>query len=259
MSWIIDLNGQVALVTGGATGIGAETCRQLALAGASVAINHYPGERDRNAVIGVLEDIHQAGGEAVAYPCDVSEPVGVKAMVADIVRRWGGIDILINNAMVGVIARGEDVTEEMFHQLMNVNVGGSLYCSQACIPHMIKRGAGSIVMISSSSFINGGGGSCIYPATKGAMEGLLKGLVSEYARYNIRINGIRPAVIDTEIMRSRYSEEEWNKYIGKMPMGRAGTVLDVANLIVFLSDKARAGFINGEIVNIDGARIHFLR
>ena len=106
-------------------------------------------------------------------------------------------------------------------------------------------------MISSSTFINGGGGSCLYPATKGAMEGLLKGLVSEYARYNIRINGIRPAVIDTEIMRSRYSEEEWNKYIGKMPMGRAGTVLDVANLIVFLSDKVRAGFINGEIVNID--------
>ncbi|MEG0750745.1 MAG: SDR family oxidoreductase [Oscillospiraceae bacterium] len=255
----ICLKGQTALVTGGATGIGAETCRVFAESGAAVCVNYYPSERDRSAAEELISEIRASGGIIEGFEADVADPQAVSEMVASIEARFGGVDMLVNNAMVGIASSFLDLDFEDYLRLIRVNSGGAFLVSKACMPHMLKSGFGSIIMISSSAFINGGGGSVAYPSSKGAMEGLMTGLVHEYAKHNIRINTVRPAVVDTVNNHSRYTDEEWANYIGKMPMRRAGSIRDNANAIVFLSDKDSAGFINGTSLDVDGARVHHLR
>jgi len=255
----INLDGQVALVTGGATGIGAESCRAFAEAGARVAVNYYPSDRDRDAASALMEEIRATGHEIEGYEADISDPQTVSSMVKTITSHFGSVDMVVNNAMINTISPFAELQFEDYLHVLRVNAGGAFLTSKECIPHMLERGFGSIIMVSSSAFVNGGGGSVAYPSSKGAMEGMMRGLVNEYAKHNIRINTVRPAVVETLINRARYTDEEWANYIGKMPMRRAGTVRDIANAIVFLSDRDKAGFINGMCLDVDGARIHHLR
>lgn len=222
-------------------------------------MNYYPCERDEEESLKLVNEITEQGGVIERYAADVSDEDAVNAMVDAIIEQFGRIDMLVNNAMTAAFASCTELSFEMFMHMMAVNCGGAFLMSRACIPHMLRLGSGSVVMVSSSAFINGGGSSVAYPAAKGGMEGLMRGLVNEYAKHNIRINAVRPSVVETPTNRNRYTDEQWEAYVAKMPMRRAGTPRESADAILYLSDREHASFINGHALNVDGARINHLR
>ena len=254
-----DFTGKTVVITGGATGIGAQCARQFAEAGAFVALNYYPGERDEAASKELVDEIRAAGGNIERYGVDVSKEEDVYKMVDAIVEKSGRVDVVVNNAMIGVMSPFTELTSETLWNMMHVNFGGAFYMCKAAIPYMLKQGSGNVIMVSSSAFINGGGGSAAYPSAKGAMEGLMSGLVNEYAKFGLRFNTVRPSVVETPVQRARYDDEAWANYINKMPMRKPTSVKDQADAIMFLADDDIAGSINGHCLNVDGARMYHMR
>ena len=257
MSWTIDLSGQVSLVTGGATGIGAAACRGYAEAGSNVAVNYYPSDRDREEAAKLLKELDELGVESIAVECDVTDEAGVSRMIDQIIAKWGRVDNVFSNAGLTIPTGLMHETDyETFQQIYKIALDGSFLVLRACLPHMLERRAGDIVLMGSGTVLNGGGSSVAYPAGKAALEGLMAEMVNEYAPKGIRVNLLRPMVIDTAFMRQRYTPEGWDEYVSHLPIKRGGTAEDIANLVVFLSDRERSGYIVGEAVNIDGGRIH---
>ena len=254
-----DFTGKTVVITGAATGIGAQCCRQFAEAGAFVALNYYPGERDERESAKLVGEIRAAGGKIERYGVDVSIEQDVYDMVKKIHDTTGRIDVVVNNAMTGAMKPFAELTSETLWHMMHVNFGGAFYMCKAAIPYMLEQGSGNVIMVSSSAFINGGGGSAAYPAAKGAMEGLMSGLVNEYAKYGLRFNTVRPSVVATDVQRARYNDEEWANYINKMPMRKPTSAKDQADAIMFLADDTVAGSINGHFLNVDAARMYHMR
>lgn len=256
----VDLTGMVALVTGGATGIGAAVCRSLASANAQIALNYYPNPANPQEKPGdaerVAESIRAAGGVVELFAGDVADTNQDREMIEKVIERFGRLDILINNAMKGRTEKTLDLTTRMFEEMLAVNVIGPFALAQAAIPHMLKQGGGSIVFMSSSAVVNGGGETPAYPACKGALEGMAKNFVKEFAAGGIRTNVVRPSVIVTPTQRERYSDEAWNKYMAAVPTHTPGTPEDVADLITFLSDPVKARYLNGGTFHVDGGRIY---
>lgn len=253
----ISLEGKTALVTGGARGIGAETCRQLATAGANVVINYSHSGKGKNAAQKLKAEIEGSGVEAMAYEADVSSEEEVKTMAGEIIERFGRIDILVNNAATMIFARFDELSYDVWKKVIDVNLGGAFLVTREIVPYMLENGGGNIIMISTNATLNGGGGGAHYPASKAGMEGLAKQLVREYSSRGIRVNIIQPAVIDTELLRGRYpSDEEIAEYGKSIPVGRVGRPVDVANAVVFLaSDKA--SYICGMSMLVDGGRAYY--
>ena len=251
--------GQVVLITGGARGIGAQMCRRFAEEGAQVIADYAPSERSREAFPPLKAEIEAAGGKIEGIECDVSDRQAVAAMVDQIVSRFGRIDVLVSNAVVGIRRTYDQIDENDLDRMFHVYVGGALWCSQACLPHMIAQKSGSVVFISSNASVNGGAGSCLYPACKGALESMMRGLVNETAMHNVRINIVRPGIVNTALQRNRYTPEQWENYMNALPMKRAASPDEVAEAVLFISDRERAGYINGTILDVDGARTHNLR
>ncbi len=257
MSWTIDLSGQVSLVTGGATGIGAAACRGYAEAGSHVAINYYPSDRDRAESAKLAKELEALGVETLGIECDVTDETGVGKMVDQIIDKWGHIDNVFSNAGLTIPTGLMHETDyATFQQVYKIALDGTFLVLRACLPHMLKQGAGDIVLMGSGTVLNGGGSSVAYPAGKAALEGLMAEMVNEYAPKGIRVNLMRPMVIDTAFMRQRYTPEGWNEYVSHLPIKRGGTPEDIANLVIFLSDRERSGYIVGEAINIDGGRIY---
>lgn len=257
MSWTIDLTGQVSLVTGGATGIGAATCRSYAEAGSHVAVNYYPSDRDREEAAKLLEELAGLGVESIGIECDVTDEAGVAKMIEQIIATWGRIDNVFSNAGLTIPTGLMHETDyDTFQQIYKIALDGSFLVLRACLPHMLAQGAGDIVLMGSGTVLNGGGSSVAYPAGKAALEGMMAEMVNEYAPKGIRVNLVRPMVIDTAFMRQRYTKAGWDEYVSHLPIKRGGTPEDIANLVVFLSDRERSGYIVGEAVNIDGGRIY---
>jgi NAD(P)-dependent dehydrogenase (short-subunit alcohol dehydrogenase family) len=257
MSWTVDLTGQVSLVTGGATGIGAAACRGYAQAGSHVVVNYYPSDRDRAEASKLIEELEGLGVQALGIECDVTDEAGVNEMVEQIIGKWGRIDNVFSNAgLTTPTGLMHETDYEAFQRIYRIALDGTFLVLRACLPHMLEQGAGDIVLMGSGTVLNGGGSSVAYPAGKAALEGLMAEMVNEYAPKGIRVNLMRPMVIDTAFMRGRYTPEGWNEYVSHLPMKRGGTAEDIANLVVFLSDRNRSGYIVGEAINIDGGRIY---
>lgn len=255
---------QVVLVTGGAGDIGASTCLKFAQNDAKVAVNYAPTEKDRKSAEKLINEIREKGGIAKGYECDISNRNHVREMVDDIVQTWGKIDSVVNNAMVSVLRNALEFTEDDFQKMSSVNIGGTFWVTQACLQHMEKQGYGSVLFISSNGVMNGGGGNPFYPACKGALEGLMNGLIYEYTKNKdyrnarIRFNVLRPGPTNTKTQRERYSEEQWEKYQDKLPMRRATEPEEIADAIMFLSNNKLAAAISGVTLNVDGARMYHL-
>ncbi|HEV2350963.1 MAG TPA: glucose 1-dehydrogenase [Terriglobia bacterium] len=244
------LKDQVALVTGASSGIGRSTAEALAREGAQVGVNYL---KNRSGADQTVEAIRKAGGEALAIRADVTSSADVQAMAAAVRKQWGRINILVNNAG-DLLARRSlpDMTEEYWDQIMALNLKSAFLCVKAVWEEMAARKSGCIVNVTSIAGRNGGGpGAAAYAAAKGGLLTYNKGLAKELAPHGIRVNAIAPGVIATPY-HERYSPPElFQKYILGIPMGRAGTSEEIADVIVFLASPA-SRYMTGETVEVNG-------
>ncbi len=244
------LEGQVALITGASSGIGQATAEAMAAAGARVGVNYHKNQAGAEATV---EAIRKAGGDAMAIHADVTLSAEVRAMVEAVRKRWGRVDILVNNAG-DLLARSTlaDMTEEYWDQIMALNLKSVFLCVKSVWEEMAARKSGCIINVSSIAGRNGGGpGAAAYAAAKGGLLTYTKGLAKELAPYGVRVNGIAPGVIATPY-HDRYSPPElFAKYIASIPLGRAGTSEEIAEVIVFLASPA-ARYMTGETVEVNG-------
>ena len=244
------LKGQVALVTGASSGIGRATAEALAREGARVGVNYLKNQKGAEEAV---EAIRKAGGEALAIRADVTRQQEVHALVAAVRKPWGRIDILVNNAG-DLLARHTlaDMTEEYWDQIMDLNLKSVFLCTQAVWEEMASRKSGCVINVSSIAGRNGGGlGAAAYSAAKAGVLAYTKGLAKELAPQGIRVNGIAPGVILTPY-HERYSPPElMAKFVASIPLGRAGTSEEIADVILFLVSPA-ARYILGETVEVNG-------
>ena len=249
-------DGQVVLVTGGATGIGRSISETFANEGAWVSIVDIDAQAGKSAV----SKIHSTGGKAILVEADLGNTPSCKEAVIKTVSSLGSIDVLVNN--VGIqgpasYTNAEDTSEKMWDRIIDVNLKSYFLMAKYCIPEIRKRGGGSIINIASVQGLQSQKLVPAYAASKGGILSLTRQLSLDYARENIRVVAVNPGTIDTEMVRSMANLEDgstddtlaqWGK---GHPLGRIGTGLDIANVVLFLSSK-KASFITGEYVNVDG-------
>lgn len=246
------LQNKVAVITGGASGMGRAAAEMFAREGAKVAIG------DINDAGEVVAGIESAGGEALHQIVDTAEGDQVLGLIDAAVERWGGLDVLYNHAGIGLSGPITDVEGDDFDRLFAVNVKGVYWGCKHAIPHLLARGGGSIINMSSNAGLVGRAGDPLYSASKHAVVGLTKSLAVTYAHQNIRINAVCPGPIDTAALwRGTETEEERQARVpgilATCPAARIASADEVASAVLFLaSDESR--FINGVALAIDGAK-----
>lgn len=247
-----DLQGKVALITGASSGIGRAAAELLASRGSRVVINFNSNERGAREAVGA---IRENGGECTAIQADVTRKEQVDAMVDKALSVYGAVHILVNNAGAGIKASTfMEISEELWDQTYSLNVKSILFCSQAVLKDMLPRRSGKIINISSAAARIGGGGESIhYASAKGAVNTMTLGMSREFAGDGIIVNGIAPGMIETPWHKKFSSENRLQKFIPGIPLKRAGTAEEVAELIAFLASDA-SNYILGEIISVSGGR-----
>ena len=241
------LQGKVALVTGGGSGIGESTSILLGREKAKVAVADIQGE---SAEV-TAEAINKAGGAAIALQTDVTQAADVEKMVKTTVKIYGKLDILINNAGMGATGDVVELSEADWQRVMDVNLKGIFLGCKYAIPEMIKAGGGSIINIASMWAFVGGSVSCVYPASKAGILALSKSTALKYAPFNIRVNCVCPGHVETPLATSLKDPEFRKAVVKKYPLGRLGRPLDVAYAVRFLASD-ESSFITGTEIVIDG-------
>jgi NAD(P)-dependent dehydrogenase (short-subunit alcohol dehydrogenase family) len=246
---------KAVLVTGGSRGIGAAVCRLAARSGYSVAVNFASNEE---AARRVVAEIDASGGEAFAVKGDVGTEADVMAMFEAVDKRFGRLDALVNNAgVVDLVARVDEMSAERIERILRINVLGAFLCAREAIKRMSTRHGGRggvIVNMSSAAARLGGVGLYVdYAASKGAIDTMTIGLSREVAREGIRVNAVRPGMIDTEIHADSGDPDRARKIADTIPAGRPGTAEEIANAVVWLlSDEA--SYVQGAILDVSGGR-----
>jgi 3-oxoacyl-[acyl-carrier protein] reductase len=249
----LDLSGRVALITGGSSGIGAETARVFAELGAAIAIGFH---RNREGAFQVRDGVAKAGGKIVALEANLEEAERGRTLVREAENLLGPIDILVNNAG-SLIERKPilEMSDETWSRVMRLNLDSAFVCSQAVATSMIPRRTGSIINVVSIAGRNGGGpGASAYSTAKGALITFTKALAKEVAPQGIRVNGVSPGVIDTPFHEVFSTPEMIANFVKSIPMGRLGTSPEVAKVIAFLASDA-AGYITGETIEVNGGQL----
>jgi NAD(P)-dependent dehydrogenase (short-subunit alcohol dehydrogenase family) len=246
---------KVAVVTGGAHGIGRATARALATEGARVAI----GDVDEVEGEASAQDVREAGGDAVFVRTDVRRLDDVLALVRAAVGRWGRLDVMFNNVGVAVGGSAGEMSEDDWARVLDVNLSGVWRGMRAAIPEMLRSGGGSIVNTSSVQGHVGFAGWAGYAASKGGVDALTRQAAVEYAPMGIRVNAVVPGTILTAmnegILREVDDPEELLRTWKAMhPMGRIGTPEEVAAAVVFLASD-ESSFVTGESLRVDGGMI----
>jgi gluconate 5-dehydrogenase len=250
MKDIFKLDGKVAIVTGGAGGIGEALARGLALHGATVVVS----SRNREAIEKVALDITGASGrQAAAVPCDVTDEASVQRLVDAVVERFGRVDILVNAMGMNIKRDAFEYPMDDWEKLFDVNVKGTMIACKVAGRVMKSQRGGAIVNLSSVRGIRGyTGGNAGYCATKGAVELITKALALEWAPHNIRVNALGPALVITPGTRHIAENPELaKKYAAAVPLGRIGMPEDMVGAVVFLASEA-AGFVTGQTIYVDG-------
>jgi len=251
----IELKNRVAIITGGANGIGKGTSLAFAQAGAAVAV----WDMAEDAGKAVVAEIEQSGGKAAFYKVNVANQAEVEAAVAQVIEQFGKIDILINNA--GILRDGQllkvkegaivgKMSEADFDAVIAVNLKGVFNCTQAVAPSMIKQGYGRIVSASSVVGLYGNFGQTNYVATKAGVIGMNKVWARELGKRGITCNVIAPGFIATDMTKGM-PEKILQGMIDHTPVGRLGLPADIANAYLFLASE-EASFINGAVLSVDG-------
>ncbi len=243
MERLFNLTGQVALVTGASRGIGRDLARSLAEAGATV----LAGVRHE-------DDFAQDTGGATIRPLvmDVRDIAGTRQAIDHAVAGLGRLDILVNNAGIGAEHDPLDVTEADWDALVEVNLKGTFFTTQSVARHMLDRGYGRVIMISSQASLVGLPGSAVYCATKAGVNGMVRALAMEWGARGVTVNAIAPTWIYTPGTAERLDDPEFRRgVLARIPVGRIGTTDDVAAAVLYLASPA-AGLVTGTVLSVDG-------
>ena len=244
--------GKVALVSGGARGLGEAQAKLLAAEGAKVAIGDVLEEEGKK----VEAAINELGGEAFFMPLDVTQADQWQQIIDETVSRFGKLDVLVNNAGIGGRGGLEDMTEEEWDEVMAVNAKGVFLGTKLAMPEILKAGGGSIVNISSQMGIVGSDTSNpAYQASKAAVHVFTKSIALRYATQGVRVNSVHPGPIDTPMLQAGFIDpERMQRVMSKVPMGRVGQPEEIAYGVLFLSSD-ESSFITGAGLVIDGGYI----
>jgi acetoacetyl-CoA reductase len=240
------LKGKVAVVTGASRGIGRAITKELAAHGASVVVNYFLSEE---AAEGLVAELSQNGTKAIAVRAGVAHPDDVRSMMQQTVDKFGHVDILINNAGVNRDRTIRRMSPEEWREVLATDLDSVFYTTTAAIPHMVERGGGKIVNISSIIGQMGNIGQANYAAAKAGMIGFTKSIAQELVRFNITANVVCPGFIETDMV-TALSDDVQQALTERIPMGRFGRAEEVANLVRFLVTEG--DYITGQQLNING-------
>ncbi|MFN8357172.1 MAG: SDR family NAD(P)-dependent oxidoreductase [Spirosomataceae bacterium] len=243
---LFSLTGKIALITGGGSGIGFDIAQCMIKAGATVVIT---GRREH----ALQEAVQQLGPNAHYVVNDVTQLEHLSELVEYIENYIGPVGILVNNAGINMKKPALEVSDEDFNRIVHTNLNAVFALTRACAKHMIARGKGSILMISSMAAYYGIDRVVAYAASKSGVEGMVKVLASEFSKFNVRVNAIAPGFIETSMMRTAMSSDpdRMNKALGRTPIGYFGKPSDIGWAAVFLASDA-AGYITGASLPVDG-------
>ncbi len=244
---------RVAVVTGGASGMGEATCHELGRRGCKVAVLDVNGPAAQR----VCEDLRAKGIMALGVAADVTDRPAVEEAFAKVRSELGPVSILVTSAGIVDFSPFTDITPEAWSRIIDVNLTGTFHCCQVALPDMIAAKWGRIVMISSSSAQRGSPRMAHYAASKGAVITLTKSLAREYASLGITVNNIPPSGIDTPMQRQSQAEgtvSSTENLASNIPLGRLGTGDDIAAAVGFLCSE-EAGFITGQVLGVNGGSV----
>ena len=243
---LFDLSNKVAIVTGGNGGIGLGMARGLAAAGATLAVVGRNAEKNQIAV-------DELGANARAFVADVTNAAEVDEMVSEVVKSFGGIDILINNAGTNIRKRPEDLSESEWHHVLDTNLTSAFLCSKACYPEMKRRGGGKILNNGSMTSLFSSPWLTAYGSSKGGMVQFTRGLATAWAEDNIQANCRLPGWIDTDLTRRAREQNPdlHQQVLTRTPADRWGEINDMSGIAVFLASAA-SDFVTGTAIPIDG-------
>lgn len=246
---LFDLTGKTAVVTGASQGIGADLAKALAGAGAKLALVARNGEK----LTALADEMRANGFEALPVPCDVTHIDRIPAAMERIHRRFGRIDILVNNAGMNIAKPAEEVTEEDWDRVLDLNLKSAFFCSQAAGRYM-KEGeqGGKIVNVSSQMALVGYFKRAAYSSSKSGVTGLTRALAIEWARHRINVNAIAPTFLETPMTESMLQDAEFKREVlSRIPLGRLANAEDLIGALLFLVSRS-SDMVTGQTVVVDG-------
>jgi NAD(P)-dependent dehydrogenase (short-subunit alcohol dehydrogenase family) len=243
------LKDKVALVTGGASGIGKATAELFAREGARVAVADFSAEGRET-----VQAIKTAGGEAIFLPVDVSDSGQVTKMVEAALEAYGRIDILFNGAGILYYGTVLETDEQAWNRVLSINLGGTYLCCRAVIPHMIRQGGGSIINVASTVGAHDACANAVaYVTSKGGVTLFTKAVAIDHAKQGVRVNALVPGATDTPMIRKAIAPDALEALAASQPIGRLGRPEELAKAVLFLASDD-ASFVTGSAMYVDGGQ-----